>query len=406
MDRNYFRFLDAATRSVIGLPSLNSNPRNMLSQAAFNQGYYQRFFKEGRRLGRGAGGSVHLCQHVLDGVPLGEYAVKKVPVGKDYGWLVRMLKEVHVLESLRHENIIEYKHTWIEILKLTPFGPPVPCLLVLMQYANGGNFEEYITSEAIDTDGVVGTKKKHESSSAISYLPEQEILRILLGVAKGVAHLHHLGILHRDLKPSNLLLHFDRGQVSRPNVLIADFGECVDAKNLTNASTRTGATGTLEFTAPELHRQDSKGEFSTDHSTASDIWSLGMVMYHAYFGGALPYGDIQNVLNLRQEILNLRGHVNVTSMHARPIDPGISRLMEQMLTVDPEKRPTAAQVVAVMEQVLGRQHSNTKAMRSKKTVKLPFSIVGPQQRWRVVFSKVIYSNFYFISLGLAVSHSI
>ncbi|KAI8817724.1 kinase-like domain-containing protein [Fimicolochytrium jonesii] len=115
-----------------------------LSEGSFNQGYYDRFFVEERKLGRGLRGSVFLCQHVLDQVPLGQFAVKAIPVGTSHAWLVRMLKEVHLLERLKHPNIIEYKHAWLEHRQLTIFGPEVPCLFILMELANGGNLEEYI----------------------------------------------------------------------------------------------------------------------------------------------------------------------------------------------------------------------------------------------------------------------
>lgn len=59
---------------------------------------------------------------VLDQVPLGQFAVKAIPVGTSHAWLVRMLKEVHLLERLRHPNIIEYKHAWLEHRQLTKFG--------------------------------------------------------------------------------------------------------------------------------------------------------------------------------------------------------------------------------------------------------------------------------------------
>lgn len=77
-------------------------------------GYYRRFFVEERRLGMGAEGSVFLCQHVLDGHQLGRYAVKKVAVGDSRPYLDRVLREVRLLESLRHPNIIPYHHVWIE----------------------------------------------------------------------------------------------------------------------------------------------------------------------------------------------------------------------------------------------------------------------------------------------------
>ena len=52
-----------------------------LSSSSFNNGYYERFFIERKKLGRGYRGSVFLCHHVLDQVFLGEYAIKKVAVG-------------------------------------------------------------------------------------------------------------------------------------------------------------------------------------------------------------------------------------------------------------------------------------------------------------------------------------
>jgi serine/threonine protein kinase len=43
-------------------------------------------------------------------------------------------------------------------------------------------------------------------------------------------------------------------KLSRARILISDFGECENIFNASALSRRTGATGTLEFTAPELLR--------------------------------------------------------------------------------------------------------------------------------------------------------
>lgn len=263
MDRNYFRLLDISSRqhsptllqyttttrsskssSSSGSRSKinNSNyppddsttfehPKN-LSDSSINQGYYRRFFLEDVKLGRGAGGSVFKCQHVLDGIELGVYAVKKVPVGDDHSWLNRMLREVHILENLRHENIIEYKHAWLEYNQLTPFGPPIPCLFILMQLAEGGNLEEFILNNKANLDVPL-----------ICAWFEQ--------ICHGLAHLHRCGILHRDLKPSNILLKADLD--NNIKLLITDFGECTSMSDQqSTTSNRTGATGTIEFVAPEL----------------------------------------------------------------------------------------------------------------------------------------------------------
>lgn len=62
----------------------------------------------------GAQGTVYLCRHVLNGNFLSYHAVKKIAVGKSKGYLTEMLREVRLLEGLRHKNIIPYEHIWVE----------------------------------------------------------------------------------------------------------------------------------------------------------------------------------------------------------------------------------------------------------------------------------------------------
>lgn len=98
----------------------------------------QRFFKEERQLGRGQRGGVFLCQHVLHGNELSQYAVKKISVGASAKSLLATLKEVKYLESLRHANIISYHHSWLEMYAHSRLGPVVPTLFLLLEFANGG----------------------------------------------------------------------------------------------------------------------------------------------------------------------------------------------------------------------------------------------------------------------------
>ena len=93
------------------------------------EGYFKTFFQEEYKLGMGANGSVFLCQvyiyiisarflnvadyhrlqHVLDGNPLGHFAVKKIAVGNSHSYLLKILTEVRLLERLHHPNIITYQ---------------------------------------------------------------------------------------------------------------------------------------------------------------------------------------------------------------------------------------------------------------------------------------------------------
>jgi hypothetical protein len=46
---------------------------------------------------------------------IGTYAVKKIAVGRSKAYLGKMLREVNLLEALRHPNIIPYHHSWVDV---------------------------------------------------------------------------------------------------------------------------------------------------------------------------------------------------------------------------------------------------------------------------------------------------
>src|ERR1700722_18005458 len=58
----------------------------------------------------------------------GHFAVKKIAVGESHSYLLKILREVRLLESLRHPNIITYHHAWLETCQFSAFGPRVPTL--------------------------------------------------------------------------------------------------------------------------------------------------------------------------------------------------------------------------------------------------------------------------------------
>jgi hypothetical protein len=43
-----------------------------------------------------------------------------------------MLREVLLLGKLKHTNVVDYKHAWLENRQIHRFGPEVPCLFILM----------------------------------------------------------------------------------------------------------------------------------------------------------------------------------------------------------------------------------------------------------------------------------
>jgi serine/threonine protein kinase len=112
-----------------------------------------------------------------------------------------MLREVRTLEQIRHVNIIDYKHCWIESHQLTTFGPAVPCLFILMEFANGGNLEEFVVTRYIPQSP--HAKRRRRAPSPLTKKPKQlrphEIWNFFLDICAGLDHLHRHGILHRGM---------------------------------------------------------------------------------------------------------------------------------------------------------------------------------------------------------------
>eukprot|EP00519_Triparma_laevis_P012950 CAMPEP_0182503238 /NCGR_PEP_ID=MMETSP1321-20130603/14933_1 /TAXON_ID=91990 /ORGANISM="Bolidomonas sp., Strain RCC1657" /LENGTH=549 /DNA_ID=CAMNT_0024708367 /DNA_START=370 /DNA_END=2016 /DNA_ORIENTATION=- len=69
---------------------------------------YKSEFTEISQLGRGGFGAVYRCLNTLDGR---EYAIKKVKVK---GGLTKVMREVKILASLEHGNIVRYYNAWLE----------------------------------------------------------------------------------------------------------------------------------------------------------------------------------------------------------------------------------------------------------------------------------------------------
>jgi serine/threonine-protein kinase len=143
-------------------------------------------------------------------------------------------------------------------------------------------------------------------------LAAEEAVGLLVQVCRAVDYAHQNGLLHRDLKPSNILID-NSGQAH-----VMDFGL---AKRIddTGELTRSGAVlGTPAYMAPE-QAAGHRGEVSA----ASDVYSLGSVLYSALTGRP-PFQAATAVetllLLLEQEPLP-----------PRVLNPGIDRDLEMIV---------------------------------------------------------------------------
>lgn len=136
-----------------------------------------------------------------------------------------ILKEIGILMSLKHENVIFLKEYFEEPGRV----------YVIMEYLGGGELLDALLNKEKGPDGL----DAHYSES-----DARTIFKQLIG---GVKYMHDIGIVHRDLKLENLLLA-KKGDIH--SIKIADFGL---AKKQAQAQLST-ICGTPQYVAPEVIR--------------------------------------------------------------------------------------------------------------------------------------------------------
>ena len=180
----------------------------------------------------------------------------------------------------------------------------------------------YIVMELIDGEDLATILRRSGT------LPPRQVARIGAGVARALAAAHARGLVHRDIKPGNVLIGTD-GQVK-----VVDFGI---ARAIAEAQvTLPGTTlGSVHYFSPEQAR----GEPAT---AASDIYSLGIVLYEMLTGSRPWEGDSAASVALAR----LSGPIP-DPMTVRPsVPPDLAAITRRALALDPRDRWASASVLA------------------------------------------------------------
>ncbi|KAH3678876.1 hypothetical protein WICPIJ_008803 [Wickerhamomyces pijperi] len=387
---NYFRLLENSIDSRSSTPfQRNGNSQayeeeeenevdyflkasgHQLPSSIFQQGYFSNFFKLRELLGKGSRGSVYKVEHFLNDVSLGVFALKKITIGDDPKWLLKVLNEVSMLVkiSYNNKNLVNYNHVWLEIDSINDFGPKVPCAFILQQYCSGGSLETFVTDIKSPVLTVKEMKQHRIKRLPGRFLTNEEILLIFTDLVNGVSELHKNHIIHRDLKPSNCLMShsylskFELGSTTQPpdlsrlpTALIGDFGESQLEGELRTAS---GYTGTIEYTAPELFVK--KNQFSKK----TDVYSLGMILYFLCFSG-VPFIQVHDLELLKEEIINFKVKDQRPGLH-----PQFLELIKSLTDKQPQKRPDSTEVLQMLHGItgiLGKDHRDTDTTDLDETI--------------------------------------
>ncbi|KAF2181806.1 Pkinase-domain-containing protein [Zopfia rhizophila CBS 207.26] len=174
----------------------------------------------------------------------------------------KCFREFDILKDLHHPNIINLKKVFWSSSSI----------YIFQELVAGGDLFSYL---------------EYKGGS----LCDVEAAVIVRQILKGVEYLHEHDIVHRDLKPDNILMtSLDDGA----RIVITDFGNARFIPKTTGSGERKALqkkrmfslVGTLEYTAPEVHKVNKTIPAQQGYSKSVDMWSIGSITV------ALLSGDV------------------------------------------------------------------------------------------------------------------
>jgi serine/threonine-protein kinase len=180
-------------------------------------------------------------------------------------------------------------------------------------------------------------------------LNEQFVRRMATQLLRALSYAHRRGIIHRDIKPSNILL------MSDGTVKVADFGI---ARIVEEDDAESGEPGEIVGSARYMSPEQLTGK---DATPRSDIYSVGVLLYHCLTGRPPFSGDIKSLA---------RQHINSAPTPPRKLNKRITPRMEAVmlkaLAKDPcDRYPSAAAMLDDIEiEALPNAAATTEASRS------------------------------------------
>lgn len=269
-------------------------------------------------LGQGGMGSVYLAERLPD-----EFEVA-----------IKIIRLEHAGNPTVHERFIrEVRHT-------TSISSPHVVRIFDTGMSPDGRV--YLVMERLEGETLTERLRRRPPLRGL------EAMHIARDVARALAAAHDTGVIHRDLKPDNIFICRDG------TVKVVDFGiakafagEERRRRHLVSEPSLTEAhrvVGTPVYMSPEVITKDGL-------SPASDLYSLGVILYEAMVGEPPFYEE--------DAIGTMYRHLHETPRRLREVDPkleipgALETLVRDLLAKKPEDRPSSAvEVVRRLEAIM------------------------------------------------------
>ncbi|XP_022061096.1 tyrosine-protein kinase JAK2a [Acanthochromis polyacanthus] len=274
-----------------------------------------------KQLGKGNFGSVEMCRYDPLQDSTGEVVAVKKLQHSTAEHLRDFEREIDILKSLQHENIVKYKGVCYSAGRRN--------LRLIMEYLPFGSLRDYLIKH-----------KDHFDSKKLLHYASQ--------ICKGMDYLATKRYIHRDLATRNILVE------SEMRVKIGDFGLTkVLPQDKEYYTVKEPGESPIFWYAPESLTE-------SKFSVGSDVWSFGVVLYELFTYSdkncSPPAVFMDKMGNEKQGQMIVYHLIDLLTRGFRLPAPDncpkeIHKVMMECWSKDPSRRPTFKTLIQSVETV-------------------------------------------------------
>ncbi|XP_056598898.1 ephrin type-B receptor 1 [Triplophysa dalaica] len=273
-------------------------------------------------IGAGEFGEVYKGRLKLPGKREIHVAIKTLKAGYSEKQRRDFLSEASIMGQFDHPNIIRLEGV---VTKSRP-------VMIVTEFMENGALDSFL--------------RQNDGQFTVI-----QLVGMLRGIAAGMKYLSEMNYVHRDLAARNILVN------SNLVCKVSDFGLSRYLQEDTSDPTYTSSLGgkiPVRWTSPEAiaYRK---------FTSASDVWSYGIVMWEVMSFGERPYWDMSN-----QDVINA---IEQDYRLPPPMDcpTALHQLMLDCWQKDRNARPRFTDIVNTLDKLI-RNPTNLKAVASIPTI--------------------------------------